>query len=226
MIRLDDFSEYPFSSADLYVICEKYAARLVASADDVQLDFEPSESSRAIIRCLIDRSLQKARRHTLFRRVAAVALVIVLVFSTIMATNIHAREMIVHWLRQLFPDHVQYQFFGETTDEIYHYTIGWIPEGFELVEFNDDEKEQYYIYENDIDGLIIEFVRFTSYHQLEIEGYSSQEDIFLDPFEGTMYIDPIKSNVLVLLDESKRYVISINSSLAPEIIIDIAKTIY
>ena len=226
MIHLDDFSAYPFNSSDLYVICEKYAVRLVASANVVELDFEPSESSRTIIRRLIDRSLQKAQRQTLLRRMATVAIVIILVFSTIMVTNIHAREIVVHWLRQFFPDHVQYQFYGESTDEIYHYTIGWIPEGYELVEFKDDEKEQYYIYENDIDGFIIEFVRFTSYHQLEIEGYSSREDIVLDPFEGTMYIDPIKSNVLILLDESWRYVISINSPLAPETIIDIAKSIY
>ena len=118
MIHIDDLSGYPFSGPDLYSVCEKYAARLVKSAEAVQLDFEPTETSRTAIRQLMDKSLQKARRQMLFRRVATIAAVVVILFSTIMATNVHAREAVVRWLSQIFPDHILYRFFGEPVDEL------------------------------------------------------------------------------------------------------------
>ena len=226
MIHIDDLSGYPFGASDLYSVCEKYAARLVKSAEVVQLDFEPTETSRTVIRHLIERSLQKARRQTILRRVATVAVVIIFVFSTIMVTNIHAREAVIYWLRQVFPDSVFYQFFGEPSDELYHYTIGWIPEGFTLKDYYENEDECYYNYKNGTNGFLIRIYSLNTYDYLSIEGYSSYEEIDVGPFKGTLYIDPIHSNVLIVIDELKQSVISINSPLDPDILIKILESIY
>ena len=229
MIHIDDLSGYPFSGPDLYSVCEKYAARLVKSAEAVQLDFEPTETSRTAIRQLMDKSLQKARRQMLFRRVATIAAVVVILFSTIMATNVHAREAVVRWLRQIFPDHILYQFFGEPVDELYQYTIGWIPNEFALIESEIDNESTCYIYENDNRVVIIEFNKIGTFQQTEFSGFEEYTiiDTIVNGNEAFIYQDNDSDKVnMTVFDRNKECIIEIDTNIGMELTRQIAESIY
>ena len=175
---------------------------------------------------MADKSLQKARWQMMCRHIAAVAVVIILLFGTIMVTNIHAREAVVRWLRQIFPDHVFYQFFREPSDVFYKYTIGYIPEGFELVRYEEDETEAFYVYKNDIATIVVEFYSLSTYSNLDIDDYNYYEEFTLNNNPAILYINTsTNSNALIVIDELKEMVISINAILDPKEIVKIGESI-
>lgn len=228
MTHRDELSGYSFSEAELYVACDHYVARMIASIEALPLDFEPSAAHREAIRRLIDGSLRKGKRHVLFRRIAAIAAIAILFFSTVMVTNVHAREAVVRWLRQVFPDHVLYQFFGEPTDELYHYTIGWIPEGFELTDYGEAPGEIYYIYMNGADGILIDFFDLGHWDELALLGYDNYTltDTIVNGLEAVIYQDNESSNVdVVVFDSSHGMVICVNSNIKLDLVLDVVRFI-
>lgn len=224
-----DFSEYPFTADDLRRVCAAYAAELVALVETLpDPEFEPSVAHRNAIQRMIDRSYRKGRRHVFYRRAATVAAVIVILFSTILATNVHARETIVHWLRQVFPDHVLYQFFGEPVDDLHQYTIGWIPEGFELTEYGSDETE-YYVYEKNSEMVIIEFRKGGTVEYTDFSGFedSSMMDMVINGKETFIYQDLSGNEVnLTIFDQEYNMLIELDTNIGFEQTVKIAEGIH
>lgn len=228
MSRRDDFRNYSFSEAELYAACHHYVGRMLASVEALPLDFEPSASHRDAIRRLIDRSLRKGKRHAFYRHMAAAAAVIILFFSTVMATNIHARETVVRWLRQVFPDHVLYRFFGEPNDGFYRYTINWVPNGFELVEHEENSWENYYIYMSGSDGIIIDFFDLGHWDELALLGYTDYTltDTTVNGLETVIYQDNDSENIdVVVFDLAHDMVICVNSNIDLDLVMEVIRSI-
>ena len=227
MIHIDDLSGYPFGASDLYSVCEKYAARLVKSAEMVQLDFEPTETSRTVIRQLMDKSLQKARRQGLYRRVAAIVAVSVILFGTIMVTNVHAREVVVRWLRQIFPDHVLYQFFGEPEVDSHQYMIGWVPDGFDLIEQFDFDGYRMYSYESENESFSVSFATIEDGFNIDIgdAAYEMQE-VFINGLSAMLFIDlDDDSKNLIWISQDGNIEIDMAGNISEDILIRIAESI-
>ena len=215
MIHIDDLSGYSFGASDLYYVCEKYAARLVKSAEAVQLDFEPTETNRTAIRQLMDKSLQKAWRHSIYRRLTAVAAVIVIVFSTIMVTNAYARDAFIRWWNEVWEDRIVYFFDDDSIKpEAVHYALGWVPEGFKLV---DEYYEGSYgnLYYSCGDRMIVyEYSALSEMDMIDILGTDEGEQVVVGDKSFSYYQDLSDgSNIMIWIDETKEIVHIINADL-------------
>lgn len=212
-----DFSEYPFTVDDLRHICAAYAAELVASTEALpDPGFEPSAAHRNAIQRMIDRSYRKSRRHAVYRHAAAVVAVIVILFSTLMVTNVHAREAVVRWLRQIFPDHVLYQFFGESSGDLHQYTIDWIPDGFELTEYESDNEATYYVYEQGSNMILIEFYKSGTFEYTDFSGFEdpSMTDMIINDMKTFIYQDLSSDKVnLTMFDEKNGMLIEVDTNI-------------
>ncbi|MBQ4020871.1 MAG: DUF4367 domain-containing protein [Erysipelotrichaceae bacterium] len=223
-----DFTDYPFTKEDLRRACAAYASDLVASVEGFpDPEFEPSASHRAAIRRMIDRSYRKGRRHAFYRRAAAIAAVFVILFSTILATNVHAREAVVRWLRQIFPDHVLYQFFGEPVDELQQYTISWIPEGFELVDQFEVDGYRMYSYESEDEGFSVSFAVIEDGLTIEIgDAAFEMRDVIVNGRPATLFVDVDDSSKnLIWISEDNNVEIDIEGNISVDMLMRIAESI-
>ncbi|MCR4805804.1 MAG: DUF4367 domain-containing protein [Clostridia bacterium] len=229
MNRTDSLAGYPFTAEELREVCACYAADLVRAVESAPpLDFEPSQAHRAAIQSMMDRTLQRGRRQVVLRRVAAIAAVFVILFSAIMATNVHAREAFVRWLRQVFPDHVLYQFFGEPGGDLHAYSVGYIPDGFSLILEKEDEESRTLIYKSEDATVIIQFLDMGGYDQMEYVGYDdfTLSDHTINGLPANLYKDNNSSRCnLSIFDESAGIVICIDSDAEQSIVFEIAESI-
>ena len=227
MMPKEELAGYPFNAAALRAVCANYADGLVESIEPVSLDFSPSEAHGNIIRRLIDKSLQKAQRHSLYRRAVTVAVVIVILFSTIMVTNAHARELFIRWVRQIFPNRVMYQFYGEPAEGLNNYRIGWIPEGFELDNQYEFQGIRMYSYRSQDEEFTVSFNTIEDGFIFEIEGNEELKTlpVYINDVKGTYYYDE-QSKILVWITADENVVIDIEGSISYEMIIKIAESIY
>ena len=208
MIYSEEMSCYPFNSSDLRSVCAKYAEGLEVFLEPVSLDFKPSDAHKKVIRSLTDNSLHKAKRHALYRRVGTIAAVFVLFFGTIMVTNAHAREMFARWMKQILPDRVLYRFYGEPEGGLYNYRIGWIPEGFELVQSYEYKNNRVYGYRSNDGGFNVGFHTISDGFVLEIGGEGDEFKslpVRINGVKGTYYYDihdSSKNLVWITADEN------------------------
>lgn len=229
MNRTNDLAGYPFTAADLREVCAEYAAELVSAMETTVLDFEIPESYREPIYAYAERSVHKTKRHAIYRRIAVALAVFVILFNTMMVTNVHARETVVQWLRQVFPDHILYQFFGDPADEPFYHTIGWIPEGFALTDFESNEKSDTYIYEHDEEMIIVAFSRMNAYENVEFSGYNEYEriDATINGWQTFIYQDAASKKVnLTMFDQENEILIEIDTNIGIELTKIVAESIH
>ena len=227
MMNKDELTSYPFNASDLRAVCAGYADGLVASAEAVSLDFEPSETHRNAVRHLMDKSLQRAKRHTSYRRIGTIAALFVLLFSTVMVTNAHARELFVRWMKQVFPNRVMYQFYGESVEGLNNYRIGWLPEGFELENQFEFQGIRVYSYRSQDEGFTVSFNTIEDGFILEIEGAEGFKSlpVYINGVKGTYYYDNQSKN-LVWITADENVEIDIEGSISYEMMMKIAESIY
>ena len=228
MSALYDFSGYPFTADDLRRVCAAYAAESVASAEALpDPGFEPSAAHWNAIQRMIDRSYRKSRRHAFYCRAAAVVAVIVILFSTLMVTNVHAREAVMRWLRQVFPDHVSYQFFGEPAGDLHQYTIGWIPEGFELVDEFEFDGYRMYTYESEDESFSVSFASIEDGFTIEIgDAAFEMQEVFVNGLPATLYVDiDDASKNLIWISEDGNVEIDMAGDISIELLMQIAGSI-
>lgn len=227
MMNKDELTSYPFNASDLRAVCAGYTDGLVSSAEAVPLDFEPSETHRNAVRRLMDKSLQKAKRHASYRRVAAIAAVFVILCVVVMTTNSQANALFTRWIRQIFPDHVMYWFGGEPSDCLYTWQIAWVSDEFELVDSYESADMRSYRYRSAEDEFSISINRIQEGFVMEIQD-SDLKSVPAEVIggEATFYYgDDGKSNNLVWIDNDENVVFSINGSIPYELMKEIAEDI-
>lgn len=92
--------------------------------------------------------MQKGERKAVWRRVASIAasLLLVLLFgaSITLAVSPVARAAVITWLREQYENSIIYRFWASGDfSEFPTYQVGWLPDGFELLQ--EIEKEHLYI---------------------------------------------------------------------------------
>lgn len=225
MMNKDELTSYPFNASDLRAVCAGYTDGLVSSAEAVPLDFEPSETHRNAVRRLMDKSLQKAKRHASYRRVAVIAAVFVILCVVVITTNTQANAMFTRWIRQIFPNHVMYWFGREPSDHLYTWQIAWVSDEFELVDSYESAVMRSYHYRSDENEFSISINRIQEGFVME----APDPDLKSVPTEviggeATFYYsDDGKSNNLVWIDNDENVVFSIKGSISYELMMEIAE---
>lgn len=222
-------SEQFFSSIELRSVCAAYAAKTVSMVVDEQIDFHPSKDHTNAIVSMMRFSQNKAKFRSACLKFVVTAAAFIIIFTTVLATNVHAREVFMSWIRQIFPDHVLYKFTWNDHSEFYQYSIGWVPDGFTLTENVTGENSVYYIYENAEQMVIIEFRKAGSLDYTDFTGYEQAilTDTIINTKEAFIYRDNDSSKVnLTLFDKERGYLIEIDTNIGEESTVKIAENIY
>lgn len=110
-----------------------------------------------------ERKMEKAGRRTepgLFQKglqaAACTAVVLLTTAGVVLAVNTEVRAEFFGWVQALSGQFFHYQFVGEENSEKYLYSLGYVPEGYSLVEKIGTEFDRTEIYADE-DGKILSF---------------------------------------------------------------------
>lgn len=178
-------------------------------------------------KCRVRRSSGLGR---VLRRVAVVLLTVLLGGGVFLALDGEARAAVLQWFREMTEHTALYRFSGEQEDKsLPVYTLGWVPDGFELVSEDEDAlfRSLFYL---DSDGA--RFFVFDTYAMndgvqlgvLAVEDTSRMESLTILGLHGEFYPadDVSDMSSLLLFDDDHAAVLSIDSNLEKEEILHIA----
>lgn len=179
-------------------------------------------------KCRVRRSSGLGR---VLRRVAVVLLTVLLGGGVFLALDGEARAAVLQWFRETTEHSALYRFSGEQEDKpLPVYTLGWVPDGFELMSEDEDDffRRLFYL---DSDGE--RFFVFDTYAmrdavQLEVlavEDTSRMESLTILGLHGEFYPadDVSDMSSLLIFDDEHATVLSIDSNLEKEEILHIAQ---
>jgi len=207
-------------------LIDYYDTVTAALPNPQELHYNYSPLHLARMEHLIRSRERRNRRVFTLQRVAVILLALLLTFGSWLAVDVHAREVFFTWVRTVYEDHVVYRFHGgasTTTGELPDYVLGWIPEGFELVEEDKNSK----IYENQLTGYAIVFDYSIQSELVQVSDYKDVDTIVIDQLEGEYYSakDEDDSNEFMWFDDKHGIVFHINSTLNKDEIIKMAHSV-
>lgn len=107
---------------------------------------EPFNEKMAL---LIRTDRRRTSTSRFLRRVAIVFLVLLLGVSSFLAVNSEARATVMRWIREAFDNVIVYHFQGAPEKLIPHYTLTWVPEGYEEIERIETDRSLQILYMNE-----------------------------------------------------------------------------
>ena len=179
---------------------------------------------------LIQKTKRRARVRRSLRSIAVAALVVVIGLSAWLAVDTGARAAVVEWIRTVYEDSIVYGFFHpEATDEATSYRLGWVPDGYTLVEEMDGEMMRTIIYQSGDEVLYLSYRTIGSNSQAEFfQGNGETELVSIHDNAGE-YIeadDVGAMNDLVWLDKESGILFSLSGSLDKETMLKMAGSVY
>lgn len=181
------------------------------------------------------RQPEKKHRHDgeLLRRCIAAVLSAVVGVTLFFAINTEVRAAAVEWIKKVFGGQTIFSFLQEDTYVSMDFQLLWLPDGVEMVDETQTELTHSQLYQDAQDsknGFVIQCGSMDSQGDLTIVHGDASYDIRtaeVNGLPGELYIsnDTDISNVLIWFDESNRIVFTIDSTLAPNVILHIAENV-
>ena len=183
------------------------------------------------------RLTRKGRRKAVRRRVVSIAASILLVFvigaSVTLAVSPEARAAVVTWLREQYENSIIYRFWGGGDDvsEFPTYQIGWLPDGFELVQMIKAENENRYMaayLSPDGEQIIFTYSPGTDRDVMEVEGdLGNGEVLSINGMYGE-YVPSMdgSSGDLVWINDTNHIVFTLSATLDKATTIAIAESVF
>ena len=181
------------------------------------------------------RQSEKKHRHDgeLLRRCIAAVLSVVVGVTLFFAIDTEARAAAAEWIKKVFGGQTIFSFLQEDTYVSMDFQLLWLPDGVEMVDETQTELTHSQLYQDAQDsknGFVIRCGSMDSQGDLMIVHGDASYDIRtveVNGLPGELYIsnDTDISNVLIWFDESNRIVFTIDSTLAPNVILHIAENV-
>lgn len=180
-------------------------------------------------------SPRQRRARTFARRAAAVVLILLLSLATFLAVDTEARAAVLQWFRETFSHAVIYRFpENDAPAPVPRYTLGWVPEGFALVDSGYDETAgTCFFYYKDIygrqsfsfdaismfDGTIISLFNIDDPPRIETVRVNGMRGEFCPAN------DPSDYNNLIWFDEAHSLAMWLSGNISKEDILHIAQEV-
>ena len=181
----------------------------------------------------MERLIQKTKRKTRIRRclqsIAVAALVVVIGLSTWLAVDTEARAAVIEWIRTVYEDSIVYEFFHPSAvEEDISYQLGWVPDGYTLVEEVAGETMHAAVYQNGNEAIYLSYSHSDGRNQAEFfPGNSETEPMTVLGNSGEFYSskDESETNELVWFDAEKGILFAISSSLNQDTMLKMAESV-
>ena len=204
-------------------------AILAALPDPKDCSFQFSKRFEQKMRSVIRRGNHPVI-YAALRRVACILLVLVILFSGVMIVNTEVRASVIGWIKEQYDTFYHYFFPAETTtNEQVQYTLGWVPDGYTLVNSQATELRITQIYF----GPSNQMIQFTyqqgtnaSYAFFDAEAFT-QHSIIVGGLNAEIYISTAQdsTNSIVWSDPDRGILFSVSAPLAESELIKIAENI-
>lgn len=182
----------------------------------------------------MNRLLRREERSIPYRIVRAAAILLLLLtvlFGTVLTFSAQARDFIFGWVRAKTSDGYLYAFDGEASEApMPTYTLGWLPEGYELYDAYQLERTMFYTYVEP-GGKPVYFDYATEDTGFEMflaqcDDYE-QREITINGNPGTVYISPREkeSSAIVWIDNSNGTIFFLSARESYDTIIEMAERV-
>lgn len=216
-----------YSDQDLQAAAKNVRRAMLASLpepDEIQYEFSPRLTQQ--VNNLIIKYERREKRMSVLRRVAVVFVALIIGAGTWLAVDVQARDAVFTWIMTVYDEIVVHQFKTNSDDIPYaDYTLGWVPEGFEMKDMYQGTTNSWEWYENSNTGELIFFASFTADSVIEYSDFDRSEDVAINNLAGIFYYanDPGEANCLMWIDDNQRIIFTIDSELDKDTIIKIAE---
>lgn len=182
---------------------------------------------------LFRKDRRRMARSRVWHRVAAAILAAFLISGTWLTVDVHAREKLFQWTKEVIEDMFVYYIDGNDIEQTYcGYEPSWLPEGFTLVDsdHSDEFGFDYYYYENtETDQIIVIDIDFMKNGAMSITVQDAGEPSYHDinGVQGTLFPPDEGSEQLSLLwiDEENFTVFILEANIPEQDILHIARGI-
>lgn len=183
----------------------------------------------------MEKLMRKEPRKAVWRKAASAAASLLLVLligaGAVLTFHQEARASFVTWLREQYENIIVYRFWNSGDDSDFPtYQIGWMPEGFELLQEFNEERLYIAVYQSIDDGqqVVFAYTFGTEWNELTIWGdLENSERLTIQGLPGEYVPSDYKvGGDLVWIDENSQMVFTLSATLEKDIIIKIANSIY
>ena len=183
----------------------------------------------------MDRLMQKGKCKAVWRRVVSIAasllLVLLIVASITLAVSPAARAAVITWLREQYENSIIYRFWASgDSSEFPTYQVGWLPDGFELLQEIEEEHLYIAIYQSDDGAHQVIFMYHPSNEEdtMIIGGDTDgSERLTIQGLYGEyMPSEDGEKGELIWIDEESQIVFAISADLEKHTIIEVAESVF
>ena len=183
--------------------------------------------------------LQKEQRRQTFAAVrrwaAAIILLLLVSGGTILTVDAEARASFFDWVREVYENSIVYRFFNEPQEEaLPTYELGWVPEGYELVDLYQDDTLYSAVYQIGDDkncAFILDYSYAQNGSLLQVWGEETEykvKEVRVNGMMAEFYLalDEAEPNTLVWIDDKAQIIFSINGYLNESDMLHIAENMF
>lgn len=175
------------------------------------------------------RRVEHPVQHAFFRSVAAVLLLVFILFGMVFAISPEVRASVINWVKSTFFEFTQYSANQNTENADFEYYLQFIPEGYSEFRTNDTEYGNTIIYIHE-DGRLLKFLYadgngahklsiITDLHtHIEAHVNGNKADIYITDSE-------LESNAIVWTDSESGYLFFIGAKADKDQLIALAESV-
>ncbi len=185
--------------------------------------------------CIFAKEKRHTAFHTILRYAAAILLICLIGGGGVLTVSAIARNGVVRWKKSVYENSIIYEYVsGPHRKELPQYQLGWVPEGYEVVQEGRDKTSYYAIYQkgDDLkDGFIFDYYFMYSVPHMELildEGKYQYESTHVNGMPADLYIcvDGQDPNCLIWVDEELGILFAIDSYFHKTDMLHIAKEVF
>ena len=168
-------------------------------------------------------------RYNVLRSAAAILLIILTLFGTLMAFSPEVRASVTEYVKEVFGVYVQYTAIGTPENTKYDYHLPAVPDGYREFQTTDLQDGKSYLYVNDA-GSILKFIYAygaqTSTLFIQTE-FHTKVDGTVNGAAADIYVTPdeSESNVIVWRDPETGTLLYLDAKMDKESLIALAESV-
>lgn len=205
-------------------------ALIEAMPSPSEIHYELSETFIKKMDVLCIKARHKVFVKTMLQRVAVFFIAILIALGTWLTIDTEARGFLIKWVREVYENHVIYRFFGRESEVTPDYAPTWIPDNYELYEYQISKTRKMLYYYNEKSENIILFechVAHEGFQTHYIDDYGDAEKVTVNSLPADYYSakNDSTTNSLIWIDEAKKLVFMIDADLPKPVILHIAESV-